>query len=364
MESLIDNLDGARIKNIAQTIIGKLSPVSGWFLIVKKHLSKRSSGTPKIIGHIDIIDKDVASAISLLDFLINNIPESAELEGVIADIVKQKEDKYRDRGISINYNETQKKLYKVDKRVLDVINDVLDIAIPLCKNNRINIEIQNNNDTNVKIIISEMAISDFHSTAELLEKFRKYISSITIKIIKEVGNGDTFEITSPIFPNERKKIMIIELLTTATAGAGIKFLFDRLGKSVDRVNDEQLAKIRKAESAKNDQELEPAKDSMRELRKIDPKIDSVDSFVLWVEERVRSNYDDLFRVSKLVLDVLIEKTKSQADKVKKDKLLKMESGLADEIQIFEDALDTGDSNSQIRRNLHERMKKALEFIKA
>ncbi len=33
-------------------------------------------------------------------------------------------------------------------------------------------------------------------------------------------------------------LMIIELLTTATAGAGIKFLFDRLGKSVDRLNDE------------------------------------------------------------------------------------------------------------------------------
>jgi len=158
-------------------------------------------------------------------------------------------------------------------------------------------------------------------------------------------------------------LMIIELLTTTTVGAGMKFLFDRLGKSVDRLNDEQLAKIKKAESAKNDQELEIAKESMKELRNIAPGIDSIDSFVPWVEDQVRADYDDLLKVSKLVLAVLVEKTKSQEDKIKKDKLLKMEAALASEIKGFENTVDIDGVNSQITRSLHERMKRSLDFIK-
>ncbi len=143
----------------------------------------------------------------------------------------------------------------------------------------------------------------------------------------------------------------------------MNFLFDRLGKSVDRLNDEQLAKIKKAESAKNDQELEIAKESMKELRNIAPGIDSIDSFVPWVEDQVRADYDDLLKVSKLVLAVLVEKTKSQEDKIKKDKLLKMEAALASEIKGFENTVDIDGVNSQITRSLHERMKRSLDFIK-
>lgn len=204
---------------------------------------------------------------------------------------------------------------------------------------------------------------------------RSFDGDIRIKD-STVGKGTTFSI---IFPtnnvnhksNEHEKqgieggnVMITELLTVETIKAGIPFLINQLSKLTDRVNKEQLDKIQqKVQTAKTDQDIEDVKQIIQQNVPDAEQIASVEAFTAWVEEKVDASFDDLPGVSELVVRVLREKKKSESNALKKDRMLKMEAALKTEIEGFNEAVNIGDVGQREKRNLFERMTKALDFIK-
>ena len=172
-----------------------------------------------------------------------------------------------------------------------------------------------------------------------------------------------------------KERMIIELFNEATISAGISFIFDRLGKFMDRLNDDKRKKI-KDKKAKIEEYAKKGQmnrnvvltlqNQIKELKMLlpeDMQIDSIESFISWVEDRIDANFEDLLGVSQLIFLILKEKRKMESDLMRRDKLAKMESALKIEISEFKQDLEIGDIDSKRKRVLYERIINALDILK-
>lgn len=158
--------------------------------------------------------------------------------------------------------------------------------------------------------------------------------------------------------------MILELLATETVKAGVSFLVEQFSKLTNRVNEEQLAKIKeKAQTATTEQDVTEIRNLIQSAVPNANQITSVEAFTAWVEEKIDASFDDLPGVSELVVRVLREKKNSESNALKKDRMLEMEAALKTEIEEFNEAVNIGDVGQREKRNLFKRMKKALDFIK-
>jgi hypothetical protein len=164
-------------------------------------------------------------------------------------------------------------------------------------------------------------------------------------------------------------IMITDLLTTATVSAGMKFILDRLGKLIDRLNDERLAK-KKAElenmPVETEDEVKAVQKSIVELKRVlpeDRQVDSLSAFVEWAETQ-NEGFHALNSLGKLVVSVLNERWKAEKDDL--DKMQEL-SGIMEELRSdvdsFEKEARKGNPATQEKNRLYTRIKYALRVIK-
>ncbi|GAK49189.1 hypothetical protein U14_00407 [Candidatus Moduliflexus flocculans] len=210
---------------------------------------------------------------------------------------------------------------------------------------------------NIKRIIYK-GQQPFESTYQILEEFEEIIPKL---IEKSLFNNRKSSINGTKMFTDTT---ILELLTTKTIKAVVPFLINQFSKLTYRINEEQLYKIQqKAQTAKTDQDVEDVKQFIQKVVPDANQIASVAAFTAWVEKEVDASFDDLPGVSELVVRVLREKKNSESNVLKKDRMLKMEAALKTEIKEFDDAYEIGDVGQREKRNLFDRMIKALDFIK-
>lgn len=182
--------------------------------------------------------------------------------------------------------------------------------------------------------------------------------------------------TSDINNHEEKNIMIIDLLTTATVSAGVKFVFDRAGELWKRLNEEQLEKIKSqkasiekdAHAAKKEKDMAKVQNIQKEMKELvdflpqDLELDTVSSFISWGEKEVFESYDNLLGVCELTYLLLtMERGKIKSERKKYRRLLDMITALKKEIENYKDTDEVG--NSIDEDELHKRLIRALDMLK-
>lgn len=171
-----------------------------------------------------------------------------------------------------------------------------------------------------------------------------------------------------------KTIMILELLTTATISAGVKFLFDRFAELTNRLNKDQLEKVKAKQaeidqSIKNvrtDQDVEAVRNSLQELIRFMPndlEIDSINAFATWMNEQLRKDYRDLRGLSKLVAKVLEKKADSEEDLDRRDELQDMLASLNGDIGELEKNIRHKNDVKTIKVQLNKRMMGVIDMLK-
>lgn len=361
----------ARINELQQKQQGKLSEISS-----KIQLLRDISRKKRII---EIIDN--------YSFEVKNYQKShLNIEEQLLEIIKNLKwedilDQY-DIQRSINGDMQPSEIY-VDYKAISIIYTIL-YNLPKLKHNDLLLSIQ------IKDQIEYVEISfsfnlNFNESIDTIFDFQEYGKGIEFaRTVFQILGGDIeFQNSDPTvfiikIPIIKGGDMIIELLTKETISVGVKFVADQFKKMIDRINDNQLKqKIDEKEKEirdidiieTSDEDIVTVQNSMKNSIMVLPEelrqtIDSVESFIIWVEERVRDNYDDLIGVAKLVLRVLSEKRRIENDQQKQRKMLEMQSYLQEDINQLDTELRLANAGKNERRDLYKRIISALNFIRS
>lgn len=162
---------------------------------------------------------------------------------------------------------------------------------------------------------------------------------------------------------------ILELLTTTTIPAAVKFVFDQLGKLADRLTEKQLNKIeetkRKIHELQENEDVTSIRVTISDLFNTLPdnvNLDSKLSFKSWVHHQVTADYADLPSVGELLYGILTQKRQNETNEAKKDELLRMATGLIEASKDLRSHIRTGDDVKGESRELHKRIVKAVDLL--
>ena len=165
------------------------------------------------------------------------------------------------------------------------------------------------------------------------------------------------------FPMKKGGNMILELLTTETIKAVVKFLASQAEKFADRVNTDQLAQIeQKAEAAKTEEEVCAVQTLIKEAIPDVETLASLKAFAEWVEDQIDQDFNELLGVGELTFKVVRELRKQEEDLMKKDNLKDMEKLVKIELESFKKQLTQRTVTIEDKANLYDRITNTLENI--